>query len=175
LTKDKRNKPECPVATDIKASLSEIAAALRSKSRKKKLDPVKQSLLDKGFDMDKEKKKTKQATKYRYPTRLQQINDARTEAARQRRLQNPKYKDVIDESLTVAEKIIEERRKEKYRRMELERFNNRSVRAYNPFPTNPYEVSTTKDYIEVEPAAHSGTPVFKNKVEEAIYRLKKKK
>jgi len=175
MSDDKRNKPECPIATDIKASLSEIAAALRSKSRKKKLNPVKQSLLDKGFDMDKEKRKTKQSSKYRYPTHLQRMNDARSEAARQKRLQNPQYSEVIKESLNAAEKIIQDKRKEQQRLLELQRYNSRPVRAYKPFKKNPYEFNSEPDYVEVRISTHSDTPVFKNKVEEAIYRLKNKK
>lgn len=165
---------KCPV-TDVVGSLKEIAAALRSRSRKKKLDPVKQSLLEKGFDVDKEKRNAKRVGKYRYPTRLQTINDARAEAARQRRLTNSDYKNVISESLTVAEKIIEERKREKFKRIELERFSNRPYRSFTPFKRNPYEFNQDTNYVEVVPTKTDDTPVFKNKVEEAIYRLKNKK
>ena len=40
---------------EIKNQLAEIAALLRSSSRKRKFDPIKQSLLNKGFDTTKEK------------------------------------------------------------------------------------------------------------------------
>ena len=79
----------------IRGPLAGIADLLRKDLRSRTTrNPVKQSLLDKGFDTAKMKRQTKRVGKYNYPTRLQQINDARAEAARSKRLSNPQVKEI---------------------------------------------------------------------------------
>lgn len=161
---------------EIKNQLTEIAALLRSSSRKRKSDPIKQSLLNKGFDTTKEKRKQKRSGGSRYPTRLQQINDARAEAARQRRLSNSEVKAINDETIKVAEERVAQQRKEKFKRFELQKFRSRPMNSFSPFENNnPYSITETDHSIEVVPNRHRDPPVFKNKVEEAIYNLKNKK
>lgn len=175
MSKDDSNKPpKCPM-TDVAGSLAEIAAALRSKSRKKKLDPVKQSLLDKGFDTDKEKRKTKRNNaSYRYPSHLQRINDARAEAARNKRLANHDLKAINEETIKVAQERVEQQKKEKQLRYERQKYSQRPYRSFY-ITGRSYSDYTNNDYVEVVPSVSHDQPVFKNKIEEAIYRLKNKK
>ena len=152
---------------NIQDQLKSIADALRTKRRK---DPVKQSLLSKGFDVSKEVKKRNKSYRYRYPTRLQQINDARAEAARSKRLSNPELKAINDETIKVAQERVEQQRKERLRQMEYERFTKRSSNSFRGgYSMQPEET------IEVVPNRHHSPPKFKNKIEEEIYRLTKKK
>jgi hypothetical protein len=161
---------------DISKQLAEIASLLRSKQRKRKADPVKQSLLNKGFDIDKEKRKQKRTTSaYRYPTRLQQINDARAEAARRKRLASPDLAAINEETIKLAEQKVAEQKKERLRLSELNRYRSRPMNSYRPFKTNPYAFGDNEKYIEVVPTKHREPPKFKNKIEEHIYILKKKK
>jgi len=176
MSKDDRNKPpKCPM-TDVAGSLAEIAAALRSKSRKKKLDPVKQSLLDKGFDTDKEKRKAKyrNASSNRYPPTLQRINDARAEAARNKRLANHDLKAINEETIKVAQERVEQQKREKQLRYERQKYSERPYRSFY-ITGRSYSDYTNNDYVEVVPSVSHDQPVFKNKIEEAIYRLKNKK
>lgn len=174
--KNKSNKNvTCPMS-DVREDLAAIAAALRNQSRKKKLDPQKARLLEKGFDIDKEKRKAKyrNASSNRYPTRLQQINDARAEAARQKRLENSDLKAINEETIKVAQERVEQQKKERFMRHERQRYSERPYRRF--FITGrPYSEFTNNDYVEVVPSVSQDQPVFKNKIEEAIYRLKNKK
>ena len=172
------SKPKDPKAphskptdkSDVRGSLKSIADALRTKRRK---DPVKQSLLSKGFDVSKEVKKRNKSYRYRYPTRLQQINDARAEAVRSKRLSNPELKAINDETIKVAQERVEQQRKERLRQMEYERFTKRSSNSFNAF-RGGYSMQP-EETIEVVPNRHHSPPKFKNKIEEEIYRLTKKK
>ena len=172
------SKPKDPKAphskptdkSDVRGSLKSIADALRTKRRK---DPVKQSLLSKGFDVSKEVKKRNKSYRYRYPTRLQQINDARAEAVRSKRLSNPELKAINDETIKVAQERVEQQRKERLRQMEYERFTKRSSNSFNAF-RGGYSMQP-EETIEVVPNRHCSPPKFKNKIEEEIYRLTKKK
>lgn len=160
-----------PAPTDsIHGELKAIADSLRADRRK---DPVKKSLLNKGFDVAKEVKKRIRSYKYRYPTRLQQINDARAEAARSKRLSNPELKAINDETIKVAQERVEQQRKERLRQMEYERFTQRPSNSYNAFKGG-YSMQP-EETIEVVPNQHHSPPKFKNKIEEEIYRLTKKK
>ena len=156
--------------SDVRGSLKAIADALRTNRRK---DPVKQSLLSKGFNVTKEVKKRNKSYRYRYPTRLQQINDVRAEAARSKRLSNPELKAINDETIKVAQERVEQQRKERLRQMEYERFSKRSSNSFNAF-RGGYSMEP-EETIEVVPNRHHNPPKFKNKIEEEIYRLTKKK
>lgn len=159
----------------ISKQFADIAALLRSKQRKRKADPIKQSLLDKGFDVDKEKRKQKRTFfAYRYPTRLQQINDARAEAARSKRLSNPELKAINDETIKLAQEKVEQQRKDRFKQMEYERFRSRTSNSFHAFKSNPYSLHP-EETTEVVPNRHHSPPKFKNKIEEEIYRLTKKK
>jgi len=155
----------------VQDQLKAIADALRKNRRK---DPVKQSLLDKGFDVTKEVKKRNKSYRYRYPTRLQQINDARAEAARSKRLSNPELKAINEETIKLAQEKVEQQRKERFKQMEYERFRSRSSNSFHAFKGNPYSLHP-EETIEVVPNRHHSPPKFKNKIEEDIYRLTKKK
>jgi hypothetical protein len=176
------DKPEDPKALppaakasgrdpSIQDQLKAIADALRTNRRK---DPVKQSLLSKGFDVTKEVKKRNKSYKYRYPTRLQQINDARAEAARSKRLSNPELKAINDETIKLAQEKVEQQRKDRFKQMEWERFRSRTSNSFHAFKGNPYSLHP-EETIEVVPNQHQNPPKFKNKIEEEIYRLTKKK
>lgn len=175
---DKPKDPKTPLLDavasgldlNIQDQLKSIADALRTKRRK---DPVKQSLLSKGLDVSKEVKKRNKSYRYRYPTRLQQINDARAEAVRSKRLSNPELKAINDETIKVAQERVEQQRKERLRQMEYERFTKRSSNSFNAF-RGGYSMQP-EETIEVVPNRHHSPPKFKNKIEEEIYRLTKKK
>jgi len=171
--KDPKNPPSAHPAdkSDVRGSLKAIADALRTNRRK---DPVKQSLLNKGFDVSKEVKKRSKGYRYRYPTRLQQINDARAEAARSKRLSNPELKAINDETIKLAQEKVEQQRKERFKQMEWERFRAKGSNSFKVFKSNPYSLQP-EETIEVVPNRHHNPPKFRNKVEEEIYRLTKKK
>jgi len=154
----------------VQDQLKAIADALRTNRRK---DPVKQSLLSKGFDVTKEVKKRNKSYRYRYPTRLQQINDARAEAARSKRLSNPELKAITDETIKLAQEKVEQQRKERFKQMEYERFRSRTSNSFNAFKEG-YSMQP-EETIEVIPNRPHNPPKFKNKIEEEIYRLTKKK
>ena len=156
---------------DVRGSLKVIADALRTNRRK---DPVKQSLLSKGFDVSKEVKKRNKSYRYRYPSRLQQINDARAEAARSKRLSNPELKAINEETIKLAQEKVEQQRKERFKQMEYEKFRSRTSNSFHTFKGNPYSLHP-EETIEVVPNRHHNPPKFKNKIEEEIYRLTKKK
>jgi hypothetical protein len=155
----------------IQGQLKAIADALRTDRRK---DPIKQSLLSKGFDVTKEVKKRNKSYRYRYPTRLQQINDARAEAARSKRLSNSELKAINEETIKLAQEKVEQQRKERFKQMEYERFRSRTSNSFHAFKGNPYSLHP-EETIEVVPNRHHSPPKFKNKIQEEIYRLTKKK
>jgi hypothetical protein len=171
--KDPKDSPSATPAdkSDVRGSLKTIADALRKNRRK---DPVKQSLLSKGFDVIKEVKKRNKSYRYRYPTRLQQINDARAEAARSKRLANSELKAINEETIKLAQEKVEQQRKERLRQMEYTKFSQRSSNSFHTFKGNPYSLHP-EETIEVVPNQHHNPPKFKNKIEEEIYRLTKKK
>tara|TARA_R110000787_G_scaffold228061_1_gene335745 strand:- start:169 stop:663 length:495 start_codon:yes stop_codon:yes gene_type:complete len=160
----------------VRGPLAGIADLLRKDLRSRTTrDPVKQSLLDKGFDTAKMKRQTKRVGKYNYPTRLQQINDARAEAARSKRLSNPQVKEINEETIKIAEERVKEKRKEIFRRAELSKYHSRPVKSYRPYESNPYSITEEDNSIEVTPAYDDRPRTFKNKVEEHIWKLKNKK
>lgn len=170
------NKKINPSSSDILGSLAGIAEALRNKSRKKKIDPVKQSLINKGFDPDKEKRKAKyrNSSSYRYPLRLQQINDARAEAARKKRLTNPDLKAINEETIKIAQERVKQQKKSIYLRQERERYAKRPCKSFY-LTGRPYGELDDEFFIEVTPTTHTNRPTFKNKIEEHIFILKNKK
>ena len=176
---DKPKDPKSPSPVSVASGqdpsvqnqLKAIADALRTNRRK---DPVKQSLLSKGFDVSKEVKKRNKSYRYRYPTRLQQINDARAEAARSKRLSNPELKAINEETIKLAQEKVEQQRKDRLKQMEWERFRAKGSNSFKVFKSNPYSLQP-EETIEVVPNRHHNPPKFKNKVEEEIYRLTKKK
>ena len=171
--KDPKAPPSSPLQekSDVLGSLKAIADQLRAERRK---DPIKQSLLNKGFDVVKETRKRNNSYRYRYPARLQQINDARAEAARSKRLSSPDLKAINEETIKLAQEKVAAQRKEKFRQLELERFRIRGSNSFNVFKSNPYSLHP-EPFIEVVPNQNHNPPKFKNKVEEAIYNLTKKK
>jgi hypothetical protein len=171
--KDPKAPPSPPLQekSDVLGSLKAIADQLRAERRK---DPIKQSLFNKGFDVVKETRKRNNSYRYRYPARLQQINDARAEAARSKRLSNPELRAINEETIKLAQEKVEQQRKERFKQMEYERFRSRSSNSFHAFKGNPYSLHP-EETIEVVPNRHHNPPKFRNKVEEEIYRLTKKK
>ena len=119
-------------------------------------------------------------------SRLRVINDARAEAARKYRMTNPEHADLVKK---IADKVYEENEKQKaevikkvaeetrptrinYRPLDDLKFNSPVPRrSYNYY--DPIQVDDT---IEVMPARDNNIePRFKNKIDEAIYRLRTKK
>jgi hypothetical protein len=176
---DKPKEPKAPLPAaeasgrdpSVQDQLKDIADALRTNRRN---DPIKQSLLSKGFNVTKEVKKRNKNYRYRYPTRLQQINDARAEAARSKRLANSELKAINEETIKLAQEKVEQQRKERLRQMEYTKFSQRSSNSFHAFKGNPYSLHP-EETIEVVPNRHHSPPKFKNKIEEEIYRLTKKK
>lgn len=58
--------------------------------------------------------------------------------------------------------------------MELERFRIKGSNSFKVFKSNPYSLQP-EEFIEVVPNRNHNPPKFRNKVEEEIYRLTKKK
>lgn len=115
-------------------------------------------------------------------SRLNFINDARAEAARQRRLENPDHKKRIDKVLEIADERIAEEKKQQQHAREVDRYRTRASESSNSFFVGRvYTGSNDPGAVEINLDHHrynsvlERDPVFKNKVEEEIWRLKNKK
>ena len=93
----------------------EFAAAIKAENRKKAQDPVAYKLKQRGIDITKlrrQKNSMRSATAAaRYNaagSKLKIINDAREEAARQKRMANPRYERAIKHLVEAAEKKVED-------------------------------------------------------------------
>ena len=93
----------------------EFAAAIKAENRKKAQDPVAYKLKQRGIDITKLRRQKNSmrsaACKARYNaagSKLKIINDAREEAARQKRMANPRYERAIKHLVEAAEKKVEE-------------------------------------------------------------------
>ena len=117
-------------------------------------------------------------------SRLRVINDARAEASRKYRMTNPEhaalvekianktYEELQKQKEEVVEKIKKEEQRPVYRPLDDEDFNRPITRR----TFNYYDPIKVDDTIEVIPARDNvSEPRFKNKIDEAIYRLKNKK
>jgi hypothetical protein len=111
------------------------------------------------------------------------INDARAEVSRKYRMTNPEHAELVKK---ITEKVYEESEKQKtevikkvseqttpkrFRYTPLE-----DLKFSSPVPKrnyNYYDPIVRDDTIEVTPANDVREPVFKNKIDEAIYKLKK--
>jgi len=118
--------------------------------------------------------------KYNYAgSRLNFINDARAEAARERRLSNPDHKKRIDTVLEIADERIAEKDREQRQQREVYRFRNRESSNGSFFIGKvPAAIGADRDdgSVEIDLDRYRSVdqePTFKNKVEESIYRLKK--
>jgi len=89
-------------------------------------------------------------------------------------LANSELKAINEETIKLAQEKVEQQRKERLRQMEYTKFSQRSSNSFHAFKGNPYSLHP-EETIEVVPNQHHNPPKFKNKIEEEIYRLTKKK
>jgi len=123
-------------------------------------------------------------------SRLQLINDARAAAAQQRRLDNPQLKKRVDALNEMADVHIAEKEKAADYRVKLDRIRSRNIDTSFHLGGKPYYQTDniwnrsnddgSVEFSEYDLASAGKSvinedPVFKNKIEEEIYRLKYKK
>jgi len=146
---------------------------------------------DSGVPLTEKAAKQQQKNKASYNSRkgnyhfskLRVINDARAEISRKYRMTNPKHAELVKK---ITDKVYEENEKQKtevikkvseqttpkrfrYTPLEDLKFNSPVSRKNY----NYYDAIVRDDTIEVTPADDVREPVFKNKIDEAIYKLKK--
>tara|TARA_Y100001951_G_scaffold96841_1_gene95968 strand:- start:626 stop:1216 length:591 start_codon:yes stop_codon:yes gene_type:complete len=194
---------------DWKKQLREVAAVIRKqqknkKSPKSKFDELQNFRGRKGFSdvgialtekTIKQQRKNKAAYKGRYTgSRLNFINDARAEAARQKRLDNPEHKKRIDTMFKIADERIEveDKKLEHQRRLDSFRFTDPDFKSGGStyITGKPYselyrsgfndKKDESVEFTDYDLAAAGSSvinpePEFKNKVEEDIWRLKNRK
>jgi len=125
--------------------------------------------------------------KYNYAgSRLNFINDARAEAARKHRMDSPQHRQRVDKIIEIADRELkqEEAKKEYQRRVnrswDSTRFSSGSENikyggyGYSEPPDNSIEF-TDYDLAAAGKSVIKQDPVFKNKIEEEIWRLKNNK
>ena len=125
--------------------------------------------------------------KYNYAgSRLNFINDARAEAARKHRMDSPQHRERVDKIIEIADREIkqEEAKREYQRRVnrswDSTRFSSGSENikyggyGYSEPPDNSIEF-TDYDLAAAGKSVIKQDPVFKNKIEEEIWRLKNNK
>ena len=125
--------------------------------------------------------------KYNYAgSRLNFINDARAEAARKHRMDSPQHRERVDKIIEIADREIkqEEAKREYQRRVnrswDSTRFTSGSENikyggyGYSEPPDNSIEF-TDYDLAAAGKSVIKQDPVFKNKIEEEIWRLKNNK
>lgn len=125
--------------------------------------------------------------KYNYAgSRLNFINDARAEAARKHRMDSPQHRERVDKIIEIADREIkqEEAKREYQRRVnrswDSTRFSSGSENikyggyGYSEPPDNSIEF-TDYDLASAGKSVINQDPVFKNKIEEEIWRLKNNK
>ena len=188
---------------DWKENLKTIAEELRlqQKNKKKarsKFDDQENFRGRKGFNdtgiaitektIKQQRKNKSNYNKTRYEgSRLQLINDARAAAAQQRRLDNPQLKKRVDAINEVAdERVAEKERRQNYQ-IKLDNMRSRDpggsinvgTRNYIYYDGTPADDGSVEiNHSDWEAATRSvinQEPVFRNKIEENIWRLKNKK
>ena len=118
-------------------------------------------------------------------SRLQQINDARAEAARNYRMDDKKHRSEVKTLVDKFFDSIEDKKEEivdkvsgTKKQQPLDYRSELRFKSPTPFRQKHYywSSSSDEDYIEVMPAKEDplGLPRFKNKIEESIYWAKKK-
>ena len=129
--------------------------------------------------------------KIRYEgSKLQLINDTRAAAAQQRRLDNPQLKKRVDALNAMADAHIAEKEKAANYQIKLDDIRSRNIDTSFHLGGKPYHLTnniwnrsnddgsvefTDHDLAAAGSSVINQDPVFKNKVEEEIYRLKNKK
>jgi len=123
-------------------------------------------------------------------SRLQLINDARAAAAQQRRLDNPQLKKRVDALNAMADAHIAEKERVADYQVRLDKMRARNTDTSFHLGGKPYHQTNniwnrgdddgSVEFSEYDLAAAGSSvinqdPVFRNKVEEEIYRLKNKK
>ena len=187
--------------TDWKDNLKVAAAFIREQQKNKKRERSKFEDMEnfrgrKGFNdtgiaiteknIKQQRKNKSNYNKTRYEgSRLNFINDARHEAARQRRLDNPEHKKRIDTMFKIADERIQSDDKQQRYQVDLHRMRSRSSdTSFRYMKPRGYGTESVDDgSVEIDPyvvdAAGSSVieqdPEFKDKVNESIYRLLKDK
>ena len=180
---------------DWKKDLKALATNLRQNQKNKKRERSKFEDMEnfrgrKGFNdtgialtektVKQQRKNKLSYKKYNYAgSRLNFINDARAEAARERRLSNPDHKKRIDTVLEIADERIAEKDREQRQQREVYRFRNRESSNGSFFIGKvPAAIGADREdgSVEIDLDRYRSVdqePTFKNKVEESIYRLTK--
>lgn len=189
---------------DWQEQLAEVYKVVSDRQKNIKREPSKfddvvgrkgmKGFSDSGIPLTDKAAKQQQRNKAAYNSRrgqyhfskLRVINDARAEAARKYRMTSPEHAELVKK---ITDKVYEENEKQKgeiikkvaeettpkrinYRPLDDFKFNSPvPQRSYNYY--DPIKVDDT---VEVIPARDNvSEPRFKNKIDEAIYRLRNKK
>ena len=187
--------------TDWKYDLKVAAALIREQQKNKKRERSKfvdmenfrgrKGFNDTGIPLTEHAVKQQRKNKLSYKknnyagSRLNFINDARAEAARQRRLDNPEHKKRIDTMFKIADERIESDDKQQQYQVDLHRMRSRSSdTSFRYMKPRGYGTESVDDgSVELDPYAVDAAgasvinqdPEFKDKVNESIYRLLKNK
>lgn len=178
---------------DWKKDLKALATNLRQNQKNKKRERSKFEDMEnfrskKGFNdtgialtektVKQQRRNKLSYKKYNYAgSRLNFINDARAEAARERRLNNPDHKKRIDTVLEIADERIAEKDRQQRQQREAYRFRSRESSSGSFFIGKaPAAIGADDGSVEINLDRYKSDdqePRFSNKVEESIYRLKK--
>ena len=187
--------------TDWKDDLKVAAARIREQQKNKKRERSRfedmenfrgrKGFNDTGIPLTERAVKQQRKNKLSYKknnyagSRLNFINDARAEAARQRRLDNPEHKKRIDTMFKIADERIESDDKQQQYQVSLQRMQSRSSdtsfrymkpRGYGADAADDGSVELDRsDWESATRSVINQEPVFRNKIEENIWRLKNKK
>jgi len=187
--------------TDWKDDLKVAAARIREQQKNKKRERSRfedmenfrgrKGFNDTGIPLTERAVKQQRKNKLSYKknnyagSRLNFINDARAEAARQRRLDNPEHKKRIDTMFKIADERIESDDKQQQYQVDLHRMRSRSSdtsfrymkpRGYGAEAADDGSVELDRsDWESATRSVINQEPVFRNKIEENIWRLKNKK
>ena len=187
--------------TDWKDDLKVAAALIREQQKNKKRERSKfedmenfrgrKGFNDTGIPLTERAVKQQRKNKLSYKknnyagSRLNFINDARHEAARQRRLDNPEHKKRIDTMFKIVDERIHSDDKQQRYQVDLQRMRSRSSdTSFRYMKPGGYGTESVDDgSVEIDPYAVDAAgasvinqdPEFKDKVNESIYRLLKNK
>ena len=189
------------MSEDWKDQLYEVYKVVKDRQKNIRKEPSKfdqhigrkgmKGFSDSGIPLTDAAAKKQQKNKSSYNSRkgnyhfskLRVINDARAEVSRKYRMTNPEHAELVKK---ITEKVYEEsvKQKEEVIKKVSEQTTQRRFR-YSPLEDlkfnspvprknyNYYDPIVRDDTIEVTPVNDVREPVFKNKIDEAIYKLKK--
>ena len=195
--------------TDWKKNLSDVAALVRQQQQRKKTVKNRHDLEEnfrgrKGFSdngialtektiRSQRKNKASYSRKNYAFSRLRFINDARAEAARQKRLEHPGYEKKLNSALDQVDKDVAAAAKERNLKLQWQDYKARPSHQKSVYLFKGYGYSDPPPEEEKEQVVYvapdekkepeymptvsqdiNGNLKFKNKVDEEIYRLKNK-